>query len=197
MGGMIMNLVANNCVGGCFYKDENLQYTNPFIWTAVHAPYFLKGIKNWDNIDWLNYEIYKDKDWNFFIKIDDTFILKCVHFIFSPHDSTIRKANGMIYYNKIWEYINDTYLKRIERMKESPIFIIDWEKCLDFTEENQNEFLNSYDFKYPIILITNLHSALQFKNDKLHVIIDEHVSSQSNGAAEIQTRNHKKNKRLR
>ena len=163
-----MNLISNNCFGGMYLRREKLQFKNPFIWTAINCKDFLNVIHNFDTINWMNYEIIKDKNWNFFINIDNKCKLNCVHYRFSKTDDKPRKSYVDVFYSKIWEYINEKYLTRLERMKEPPIFLIDWTDCLGFTEDELKKFINEYKGKYHCLIITNY--SVHCNNTKIHII---------------------------
>lgn len=125
---MAMNLISQNCLTGDLnrYYFHN-EYQNPFVWTVISFNDMYKLINEWDNINFLNYTLVKDKNWNFSIVIDNKIKIQYVHYKFSPQDNKPRKVGVDIYYNKIWEYIVEKYEKRIKRMLEKnqkPIFCI-------------------------------------------------------------------------
>lgn len=116
-------------------------------------------VKYWDEIDFTNYELVKDDNWNFSINVDNKVKIQYVHYKFSPKYSKPTKVDVDIFYNKIWEYITDKYNSRVNRMlksKEDPIFIFACAKGAvnkrsSFTLEQQ-EKLASLNSKYKIIL---------------------------------------------
>ena len=68
-----------------------------------------------------NYEIDKVGEGlsnNFQIVIEGKYHIKCIHHHFDANaDKPFIKGTD-VYYNRIWEYINEKYLKRLERMKK-------------------------------------------------------------------------------
>ena len=125
-----MNIISNNCLSGYLYKDYlKEEFGNPFIWTVIDFNSMLYLIQNWNNINFKNYELVKDKNWNFSIIIDNKVKIQYVHYKFNKNvvfkDKT--EPGTDIESNKIWEYIIQKYDERLERMlrkKESPIFCI-------------------------------------------------------------------------
>jgi len=122
------NLISQNCLCGDIYKNNlKIDYQNPFVWCVITFENMYNLISKWDNINFLNYELKKDKNWNFSLNIDNKVNIQYVHYKFSYNDSTIRKNGVDVFYNKIWEYIIEIYEKRIQKMlnnKENPLFCI-------------------------------------------------------------------------
>lgn len=123
-----MFLISNNCLSGHLYKDcFKKEYNNPFIWTVINFENMLKLIKNFDNINFNNYELIKDENWNFSIIIDNLVKINYVHCKFDPRFKKPTKIGPDIFYNEIWKYIVLKYEERLKRMKqlnEKPIFCI-------------------------------------------------------------------------
>lgn len=66
-----MNLICNSCVGGFIYKNElKSQFKNPFIWNIIDFNSMLYLVKNYENVNFNNYELIKDNKWNFNLIID-------------------------------------------------------------------------------------------------------------------------------
>lgn len=165
-----MNIITNNCLGGFIYKDIlKTEYRNPFIWTLFDPDEYIDFIDKFDEINFNNYEITKVGDKlsnNFIIVIDGKYHIKFIHYNFKADASTPYIKGVDVYYNRIWEYIIDKYIKRLKRMKneKNTIFIFyepnlkcnklsllpqiaKKRKCLAFT----NELQSSENLKvYPI-----------------------------------------------
>ena len=83
-------------------------------------------IQNWNIINFKNYELVKDNNWNFSIIINEKVKVQYVHYIFDPNAKTVQmhcNVRGDIKYCKIWEYIIQKYEERLNRMlkkKEEP-----------------------------------------------------------------------------
>lgn len=115
-------------------------------------------VKYWDEIDFTNYELVKDDNWNFSIIIDNKVKIQYVHYKFSSKYGKPTKVGEDIFYCKIWEYITDKYNSRVNRMlktEEDPIFIFACAKSAvnkrsSFTIEQQQK-LASLNSKYKII----------------------------------------------
>lgn len=124
-----MNLISQNCLSGNIYKNKlKEEFSNPFIWTVIDFSSMLYLVQNWNNINFKNYELVKDNEWNFSILIDKKVKIQYVHYKFNPNCKKPMLDNvGSIHYYKIWEYIIQKYEERLNRMlekKEEPIFCI-------------------------------------------------------------------------
>lgn len=124
-----MNIISQNCLAGNIYKNHlKSEFENPFIWTVIDFNSMLYLIQNWNSINFKNYELVKDKNWNFSIIIDEKIKIQYVHYKFNPACKNLMKDKiGNIYYCKIWEYIVHKYEERMNRMlakNEEPIFCI-------------------------------------------------------------------------
>jgi len=121
-------LICNSCVGAYIYKlSLNKAFDNPFMWGLIDFNSMYYMIQNFENINFKNYELIKDKNWSFSIKIDNKITIKYIHYKFEPTANKIIKKDFDVFYNKIWEYIIQKYEERLERMlniKEKPIFIL-------------------------------------------------------------------------
>ena len=130
-----MNILTNNCMGGNVYRDILMEeYKNPFIWTLFNPDDFIDFIESYHNIDFSKYELGrhgKKLENNFYIKLDDRFIINETHKYFDAKYNTPTKVGFDIRYNKIWTYILELFEKRLERMKnETENFVIFWEPTL-------------------------------------------------------------------
>lgn len=125
-----MNIISNNCLNGYLYRDcLKEEFGNPFIWTVIDFNSMLYLIKNWNTINFKNYELVKDESWNFSIIIDNKVKVQYVHYKFNKNVE-FRDKTGPgtdVESNKIWEYIIQKYEERLARMikkNEKPIFCI-------------------------------------------------------------------------
>lgn len=153
-----MNIISQNCLSGHIYKKYfNKNYKNPFIWSVIDFNSMKTLIENWNSINFNNYELVKDKNWNFSIIIDKKVKVQYVHYKFSPKYNKLTKVNGDFYYNKIWEFIVDRYEKLKNKMleeNEKPIFCFCngntiYKDCI-YTDKQLME-LNKYNNTYVII----------------------------------------------
>lgn len=124
-----MNLISQNCLSGNIYQNcLREQFSNPFIWTVIDFSSMLYLIQNWKSINFKNYELVKDTNWNFSIIIDGKVKVQYVHYLFDKNCKTPMLDNvGSIHYYKMWEYIIQKYEERLNRMlekNEDPIFCI-------------------------------------------------------------------------
>lgn len=114
-----MNIISNSCIYAILCRDHwKCQYGNPFCWNYIDTENMYNLIKNFDNINWFNYELVKDKDWNFSIIIDNKVKVNYVHYKFNKNEKELTKHGSNLSNNHIWEYIVEEYEKRVKRMLE-------------------------------------------------------------------------------
>jgi len=123
-----MNLISQNCLTGHIYNHYNIPYSNPFIWTVIDFNSMLTLIKNYTEINFNDYELIKDDQWNFSIRICNSILVQYVHYKLdlSCNIPTTDKI-GNIRYKHIWEYIIEKYETRLKRQlitNEKPHFCI-------------------------------------------------------------------------
>lgn len=124
-----MNIIGNSCISSFLTRDCLKEpFNNPFCWCVIDFDSIFYIIKNYYNINWLNFELVKDENWNFSIIIDKNIKVQYVHYVFDKNVKTIEFKNlHDVCSNHIWEYIIEKYNQRINRMlksKEEPIFIL-------------------------------------------------------------------------
>jgi len=140
-----MNLISNTCLSALLTKDSIKQeYENPFCWNVIdfNSMYYL--IKNFENINFNNFDLTKDDKWNFTLVIDNNIKVKYVHYLFDKNAKQIITKGPNVYYCKIWEYIIKKYIERTERMlkiQNKPIFIIGSIHHLKDHSYTENEIL--------------------------------------------------------
>lgn len=164
------NLIGNSCIASWITtKLLNQAFINPFTWCIMDFESSYNLVKNWENINFNNYELVKDNNWNFSIIIDKIIKVQYVHYHFDKNANSIISKNNDIFYNKIWEYIIDKYVQRINRMLElkiEPVFMFACAKDADnkrssFTIQQQ-KMLEELNTKYKIIL--SFDNMIQSKN---------------------------------
>lgn len=127
-----MNIISNNCAGAACYKFVlNQPYNNPFVWCitdVVSLELYRKSI-NFNRI-----KLWNDNDltgiWH--ITIDDKVDCKFIHAFFDKNASSIQiiqptaSQNAEIRSNRIWEYLVQTYFRRLQRMplNEDPVYVL-------------------------------------------------------------------------
>lgn len=164
-----MNIISNSCVGAFLTRDYlKEEFSNPFIWSYIDNKSFYNLIKNYDNINWFNYELVKDNNWNFSIIIDKQIKVDYPHYKFDKNANELTyfdedNQNRNVYSNKIWEYIIEKYEERTRRMltkNEKPLFLL--ATCYDFNIKDYNhhydiDWINNIDLletKYRVILVS-------------------------------------------
>lgn len=197
-----MNIISNCCAGGEFYKRiYKTKYNNPFIWSMLSASDLIYLIENFNNINFLKYEILPVENEDYFsIKVDNKINIIYTHYHYKNCEMT--KNNVDVYYKDIKKYIIEKYNERTQRMlnnSEKPeFFIITYTKhTYDYDYEKTKkiiESLNNKDFKATII--TQFYSLIKLSNDKLKIIYDKNVSKTSNNFPLFLIRDNKNNLNL-
>lgn len=122
------NLISQNCLNGNLYSLLHEQYGNPFMWTVIDFNSMLYLIQNWNTINFNNYELVKDDNWNFSIIIEGNVKIQYVHYKLDAKYKVPQKTGpGDIRYYKIWEFIIKKYEERLRRMQKQnikPLFCI-------------------------------------------------------------------------
>lgn len=124
-----MNVISNNCCGGCLYRKMNIGFNNPFIWMVIPYSSLKYILEHFYEINWKDYEILKSKyrKYTFIILVDKKIEIHYIHYIFNSQASN-KIINGTnVEWNKIWEYVVEKYEERVNRMltiNEKPVFLI-------------------------------------------------------------------------
>lgn len=127
-----MNIISNSCCGAYLMREHlKTEYVNPFCWNVIDLKSYYYLIRDWDKINFLNYELVKDENWNFSIIIDGKIKVQYIHYLFDPNaeklSSRSKNENDVLVWNKMWEYVVSKYEERVKRMlskKEKPVFLI-------------------------------------------------------------------------
>lgn len=186
-----MNIISNSCVGAFLLRDYYKQeYNNPFIWSYVDIKSFYNLIKYYDSIKWYNYELIKDDNWNFSIIIDNKIKVEYPHYHFKATANNIEIESTIIqrdiYYNKIWEYIVEKYISRINKLincHEEPIFLLATKYEFNEMHNYDTKYLkliDELDTKYNTILISkyfifNNKKYYNFKNSNNNIELAEEI----------------------
>ena len=151
-----MNIISNTCVGSYIMRDcLHQQYVNPFCWNIIDPVSMYNLIKNFNSINFGKWRLQKDDKWIFSIVIDNLVKVKYVHYHFSPNDLTIRSDGVDVFYHKIWEYVVAKYVSRINRMKETPTFVIATSYPNDYFTKPDIERICSIRTNYKIVINNN------------------------------------------
>ena len=180
-----MNIISNNCVGGFLYNIKKEKYKNPFIWMRVTGESLKHLILDYDKIDFTNYELTKDNNWNFSIIVDNYITIHYSHYKFDAKYNKPTKVDNCIRSNKIWEYIIEKYEVRCKEMVEKPIFVIEaWngmynDQPTEFKEHSTREWLNE------------LYSDLTISKQNVYLIYDKVIEGQWSDTIAVSNRHFK------
>lgn len=165
------NIIGNSCVSSFITNDLlHQQFINPFCWATLDFNSMYNLIKYYDTINWKNYEIIKDNKWMFYTLIDNKVKIRWAHYKFSPKDTKLRKVKPDVNYCKIWEYINEKYNLRIDRMlkyKIEPIFIVGSLHSGHWYTKDQIKKICEIQTNYKIIIVNNNYD---FSNEYPNII---------------------------
>lgn len=161
-----MNIITNNCSGGYIYKDcIKCDFMNPFIWSSIDFDNFLKLVINYDTINFRNIKceliennsnICKNKSLVPKLTIDNTIDIHYFHYIYNDKYQTPTKIEGYTMCNDIIEYTIDCYIRRLEKMKDDPIFVWDVTRC-NWYNPNKIDPIKAFkeiESKYKIIIFS-------------------------------------------
>lgn len=97
-----MNIISNSCLGSYITRDYlKTKYNNPFCWSVIDDNSICTLINDYYNINFKNYELTKDNNWNFYLTIDNKIKVWYVHYKFSEKDNPIGSYNfDIISHNK-------------------------------------------------------------------------------------------------
>jgi uncharacterized protein (DUF1919 family) len=194
-----MNIISNNCVGGFLYNIRKEEYKNPFIWMRITGESLKQLVLNYDKINFNNYELTKDKNWNFSIIVDNIVQIHYSHYKFDAKCNKPIKVNNEIKYNKIWEYIVAKYEERLKKMTETPIFVLDvWygmynDQPNEFNENSTKDFLCdllTHEFKYKTIII-HPYNDLTTTKQNVYLIYDKVIEGQWSDTIGVSNRHFK------
>lgn len=161
-----MNLICNSCASGHIYKEIlKIKYPNPFIWSIVDFDSMYYLIKNYENINFLNYELKKTQDWKFYLMIENKIKIQCIHYKFDKTYSTPTIKGIDVFYNKIWEYIVEKYEERLSRMyKEQPIFMLTnwWDRTETDLTYDRLKLLNDLHKDNIICAVDKIYPEFQY-----------------------------------
>ncbi len=167
-----MNIIANCCAGGEFYlKELKTEFKNPFIWSSI-APADMKIlIQQYDNLNFNSVEIKKDTATleRFCILIDNKVKVHFPHHRFKADCEKPVTVKPNVFYNKIWELIAETWVRRLKKMTEEPVFMILTHRLHDeytysnCSDEDIQDFLN-INTKYKVIIMSPKELTSSKKN---------------------------------
>ena len=143
-----MKIIANDCCGARIYNGvlkEN--YKTPFIWTRIHNRCFYNLCKQYDLLNFNDFEIIKENDKMLFSMSFNDIKISFEHVIFNPKYNNPTKIPPDIHYNKPWKYIFEKWNERLDRMKNElnePIFVF-------HLDENYIKLYRGKEYLYKII----------------------------------------------
>ena len=167
-----MNIIANCCAGGEFYlKVLKTEFKNPFIWSSIAPDDMKKLIQHYDTLNFNNIEIKKDttKLERFYILIDNKVKVHFPHYRFKAECEKPTTVKPNVFYNKIWELIAETWIRRLKKMTEEPMFLILTNRLNDeytysnCSDKDIRDRLN-IDTKYKVIIMSPKELTTTKKN---------------------------------
>lgn len=170
-----MNIICNNCIGARLYEVTNQQFPNPFMWMTIELDTFIEIIKNFDKINFNNVK-FKIEEINnnnsLLVILDNIYKLHYIHYIQDKKYKKVTKESPNIFYNDIIKYGKIKWNKRLNRSKESPVFLIsfnNYDKVNDDYINNLNKILSIKD-KNCILIIHDSYNIKSKINPNIKVI---------------------------
>lgn len=180
-------LISNNCIGGELEVITNSRHNSPFVWNLIYAKELIKLFQNFDSIDFNridlirlsrviednNNDVHHNPNYKICgLRIDKLFDVYYTHYRYDAAANTPTKRFYDVYYKRNFEYVVDTYNRRLARMCQKgmqPSFLVvtnvyqGWTKLLV-------EKLLQIDTKYKLCIITDFDV---YTSNPLHKIIHE------------------------
>ena len=179
------NFIVNGCIGGYLYKFSKKPFPNPFMWTAIDFYDFLSLIKNYDTIDFEDILILWNKNDRrlFTIDINEKVVVRCPHWLFDIRYNKPTVVDGVnVRYNRIWLYIQEKYIRRLKRLKDSkepPTFIMDFKEWLGCNPQTFQELLaesKNIPYKtYVLVPFKEYDRRPFYKKDNLIIVYDKYM----------------------
>jgi len=148
-----MNIISSNCCSGYFYRLLNQKAENPFIWSFHTYKDFKELYTKYNIIKFDNVKFNLTENKTVKCEIDNTFIQNYNHYFYDENCNEPVIKNNCVFYKDILEYCKTKYFIRLARMKELPVFIIQWLNQNGFTKDTLNEFL-ALNHNYKTVIIT-------------------------------------------
>lgn len=132
-----MLVIGNNCCGSMLYRMCKCQFNSPFTWAIVPYDSIINMMSNLYEINWHKIKLQPSYIWEntYEILVDNLIHIHYLHYKFNPKaikpqaihikNSIKDEWNGNIEFCRIWEYVVDKYLDRVNRMchsGEEPVF---------------------------------------------------------------------------
>lgn len=139
---------------------------NPFIWSSIDLNNFCSLIENYDTLNFNNIEceietnnsgICFQKSLCPKIIIDNKVEVNYFHYIEDKKCDLPTKVKGYTAINDVKKYAIDCYNRRLEKMKECPIFIWDVTRAKWYNKQNENpvEKIKNINSNYTIIIYSS------------------------------------------
>lgn len=165
-------IISTNCSGANFYHNYlNLQFYSPFIWSVTPYSSIIKIINGWNKINWLNFEIIKNKtrDLTYTLIIDNSIFVNYVHYFYSDKYIMPYHKGASVFSKNIIDFIKLKYTERTNRMLEygnikTPYFIVHEEEYSN--ENNKNGIKEICEIKSDFRRCVISHDILNCKRDK-------------------------------
>lgn len=184
-----INLISNNCIGGELEAILHVHHNNPFVWNLIYATEFIKLFQNFDSINFskinlirlsstiesINHDVHRNPNYKICgLRIDDLVNIYYTHYRYDRTADVPTKRFCDVYYKRNFEYVVDTYNRRLERMLHSdlsPSFLVVTFSYQGWTKQLTEKLLR-IDTKYKLCIITDfdVHTS-----NPLHKVIRENA----------------------
>lgn len=124
---MRYSIISNCCGGADIYTRNHAQFNNPFVWSEVFSLDLISLIKNYNSIDFTNFDLVRKPNSTICgIFVDSKFTIWFPHYKYNPTCTIPIKKGIDVFYKRNYEYVANKYMHRIDRMSHTdiPYFVI-------------------------------------------------------------------------
>lgn len=185
-----MNLICNDCVGARIYEQLGLQFSNPFMWSLFAYDHFENLIRGYGKMNFTNIEVifqkYRASCGNSFgIVIDRSVKFFYIHHHEDKACVKPEKRGIDLYVNDAATYLANSYMRRLARMSEQPIFMF---HCETAGTEDEIKRFSELITPYRKILLTNDMKHMRFRNANTSVAVIDKTGTTGGAAKEFLTK---------
>lgn len=112
------NLIGNTCCASWITQQIlHQEFINPICWSVIDFESAFNLVSHFYDINWIKINLQTDDTLsNFSLCVDGTITINYVHYKFEANANELYKQGDDVYFNRIWEYIIEKYISRIQKM---------------------------------------------------------------------------------
>lgn len=184
-----MNVISNNCCGGWLYKNNHVEYGNPFMWSITQYNSIMYLLTHFYDINWANIKFSESplRHNTYQIIVDGQVAIHYIHCLFNKiqkQPTKVFRANigNDIDYCQIWEYVYEKYMSRVKRMianGKEPVFLLSTNVSNCHRDEYQINKLLEIPTPFKRIVITTIPNIASYNDNNLVIYTNEYTSNNS------------------